>query len=154
MDELFPSELDTYDWEQAFEESDHFRREDIDEILMMSEGDSGNDAWLIAVKLKSGKFGFLCADCCYTGWDVSSGGHSRIHDTIFDLMANTNKNDLERLFSEKLKNTEFGLINFQSESPEKLEVICDFLEESGDTTNDTMSRIIRSWVAEKRHDKN
>lgn len=84
--------LDDYDWREVFsfaggETDSHnfgiptpvlshtpcdatpFSREDVEEILAYSEGENDALDWLIAGKLKDGRYFMIEAGCDYTGWD-------------------------------------------------------------------------------------
>jgi len=81
------SELDTYDWENAFEFAakpeveppgatflDYFpdaifTRECVKEIVAIEEGENDGDYWIAIFELVSGLFLVLEAGCDYTGWD-------------------------------------------------------------------------------------
>lgn len=60
--------LDDYDWGYAFDYA-MFDREDVAEIIAMSEGEHDEKDWLLLCKLNNGQFGGLSAGCDYTGWD-------------------------------------------------------------------------------------
>ena len=86
-------ELDTYDWHSAFSYAGEdgsdthadgasirisvpgsgvpthpFTREDVTEILGTRVGENDESDWLIAGKLRDGRYFFLEAGCDYTGW--------------------------------------------------------------------------------------
>lgn len=46
-----------------------FGRDDVAEIVAMSEGENDGDEWLIAGRLEDGRFFYIEAGCDYTGWD-------------------------------------------------------------------------------------
>jgi hypothetical protein len=86
-------QLDSWDWEEVFGFSNGgqgtfnsniptaicgsesaidttpFGREDVAEIIGMSEGENDGDNWLIAGRLNDGRFFMIEAGCDYTGWD-------------------------------------------------------------------------------------
>ena len=88
------TDLNTYDWEEAFKFSDGqnldflgdnnqknhipFKISDIKKIISVSEGYNDGDNWIIFVKLKNGYYGFLSAGCDYTGWDCQASGFSYV----------------------------------------------------------------------------
>ncbi len=85
--------LDDYDWREAFgyagdpeacpqsapqidptptkpcTPTGEFGREDVTEIIAHSLGENDEEAWLMAGRLKDGRYFFLSAGCDYTGWD-------------------------------------------------------------------------------------
>ena len=70
-------DLKDYDWEQAFNYAD-FSVEDIITIIAAEEGEHDGNSWILVAELNDGKFGYLDAGCCYTGWDCQSSGSSYI----------------------------------------------------------------------------
>jgi hypothetical protein len=46
-----------------------FCREDVKNIIALSEGEKDETPWLIACELNDGRFAYLEAGCDYTGWD-------------------------------------------------------------------------------------
>lgn len=55
-----------------------FTREDVEEVYYSIEGENDGDDWVIAGKLKDGRFFGMRAGCDYTGWDCQASGHARI----------------------------------------------------------------------------
>lgn len=51
-----------------------FTREDVKEIFAIREGEHDSANWKCFGQLKDGRYFFLNAGCCYTGWDVASNG--------------------------------------------------------------------------------
>lgn len=100
--------LNTYDWQEVFAASgdpagqhnpanlsaslgysgslDHFTRDDVVEILAISDGENDGPDWLIAVRLYDGRFAFLCGWCDYTGWDCQSNASCVLAATRDDLV--------------------------------------------------------------------
>jgi len=95
-----PVELATTDWEEAFgiaegptavEGEDgvsveEFFREDVEEVIAMSEGENDGPDWLLVAKLKDGRFAFLEAGCDYTGWDCQASGAVVVSTTLERLI--------------------------------------------------------------------
>lgn len=74
-------ELGSYDWEEAFKyaspqaavptkkyDLSPFKREDVEVISGLVEGENDGESWIIYGKLKDGRWFFLAAWCDYTGW--------------------------------------------------------------------------------------
>lgn len=106
--------LDAYDWAYAFEVAgppdhdewgspfnqpdinpappgadvscDTFQRDDIEHILSLAEGDNDGPDWLIAGRLRDGRWFALRAGCDYTGWDCQSGGNVSVCESQEDLL--------------------------------------------------------------------
>lgn len=91
------SELDTYNWAEVFafagehtENCNHikvvdtpptstasnatFKREDVKEIFLLIEGQNDENSWAGVFELHDGRYVWIHAGCCYTGWDVQAGG--------------------------------------------------------------------------------
>jgi hypothetical protein len=77
------TEIDTFDWEEAFkyaETSEHaapaenksarpgFTREDVAEILFLREGANDEENWVGVFRLHDGRYAYLSAGCDFTGW--------------------------------------------------------------------------------------
>lgn len=97
--------LNDYDWEEAFAYSsgipgsknagipqwvpesaqsgaaEPFGREDVAEIVGLSNGENDGDDWIAYGRLKDGRWFFLSAGCDYTGWDCQAGGHAVVAET-------------------------------------------------------------------------
>jgi len=94
-------QLDSYDWECAFEyagERPHglgrkdiraahpmsqvslapFTREDVTEIRDIDEGEGDGEEWICVGLLKDGRWFSLVAGCCYTGWDCEASGGAAV----------------------------------------------------------------------------
>ena len=93
-----PPELDGYDWEQAFLYADGrpvlgsvapagpFSRDDVAEVIALSEGENEGPDWLAVVRLHDERFGFVMAGCDYTGWDCQAGGMAFIASSLAELI--------------------------------------------------------------------
>lgn len=55
-----------------------FDTEDVARVLHMAEGDNDGEPWVIVVRLRDGRFGYIKAGCDYTGWDCRAGGTSYV----------------------------------------------------------------------------
>ena len=77
--------LDDYDWKEAHGFAS-WGSADVESIIAMDEGENDGANWLMVVKLKNGKFGFLSAGCDYTGWDCRAGGNSDEKDSLPELI--------------------------------------------------------------------
>jgi hypothetical protein len=53
-----------------------FDREDVTEIIALSEGEKDGRPWLGVFRLKDGRFASLIARCDHTGWDCKASGDS------------------------------------------------------------------------------
>lgn len=94
----YPAELDGYDWEEAFRYADgrpvlgttaapgYFSREDVAEVIALSEGENEGPDWLAVVRLHDGRFGFLSAGCDYTGWDCQADGQAFVAASLAELI--------------------------------------------------------------------
>lgn len=65
---------------------DPFTREDVEDIIAMSNGFNDGDDWLGVFYLKDGRFAFIKAGCDYTGWDCRAGGDTYVSDTRENLI--------------------------------------------------------------------
>jgi hypothetical protein len=52
--------------------------DDVTEVIAMQEGENDGPAWIMAGRVKDGRYFFLSAGCDYTGWDCQASG-----DVIF-----------------------------------------------------------------------
>ena len=59
-----------------------FPPEDIEETIAQSEGNPDGPSWLGVYKLHDGRYGYVCAGCCYTGWDSQTSGYSEVSETL------------------------------------------------------------------------
>lgn len=107
-------ELDTYDWECAFEyagaghvntltfgakaKTTPFTRENVKTIFASSEGENDGASWIILGQLDDERWFFLSAGCDYTGWDCRSSGSTIVSNVKDDLIRfGTGVDDRERL---------------------------------------------------------
>lgn len=93
-------QIDTYDWKEAFRAASGpdsakpgssvpltgFGVEDVASVFASSEGCNDEANWLIAGKLKDGRFFYLSAGCDYTGWDCQCWGRSWVANRKADLI--------------------------------------------------------------------
>lgn len=92
------TQLQTYDWEQAFQISRVMRcagstcevtplaPQDVDLIIGITEGENDGDAWRIAGQMKDGRWFYLNAWCDFTGWDCQAGGQAWVADSYDALL--------------------------------------------------------------------
>jgi hypothetical protein len=64
-----------------------FTRDDVVEILVMSDGENDGPSWLGVFRLRDGRFAFLSASCDYTGWDCQAGGAAVVALDLTHLIA-------------------------------------------------------------------
>lgn len=95
---MMDARLDTYDWEEAFKYADPercigskvseapFTREDVEEVIALSEGENDEADWLGLFLLKDGRYAFLTAWCDYTGWDCQAGGAAWVSHSLEHLL--------------------------------------------------------------------
>lgn len=74
-----------------------FTREDVAEILGLSEGENDGPNWLGLFKLRDGRYAFLSAGCDYTGWDCQSGGSALVSDDLEILKRNISPEERARM---------------------------------------------------------
>lgn len=88
---------DDFDWKEAFTygntirtatgcPKDGFGIQDVAEVLAASPGENDGPSWMMAGKLKDGRFFFLDAGCDYTGWDCQASGDGQVADTLDNLI--------------------------------------------------------------------
>jgi hypothetical protein len=63
-------------------DTSRFTRDDVSEIIALADGENDGDNWLIVVKLKDGRVGFVSAGCDYTGWGCQESGSSKVANTL------------------------------------------------------------------------
>jgi len=93
------SQIDSYDWEEAFKYSDNlapvldddadqapFSREDVAEIIAIEDGENDGPPWIGLFRLHDGRYAFLSAGCDYTGWDCQAGGGSAVANDLQKLI--------------------------------------------------------------------
>jgi hypothetical protein len=61
-------ELDTSDWQEAFERYSKFTRESVVRVVAHVNGANDESNWAGVFELSDGTFGYLEAGCDYTGW--------------------------------------------------------------------------------------
>jgi hypothetical protein len=111
--EIMLPELDSYDWENAFGFS-VFDREDVIDVISISEGMNDELPWIGIFKLKSGLFGYLEAGCDYTGWECQSGGHSEQDGSLENLISMKMGKDSRRRLGVQIPSDEFLAGPFKS----------------------------------------
>lgn len=105
------TELDDYDWREAFgyagepdtNATDHggasvsvaegascsaerFTRDDVLMILHKQDGEGDERPWLMLGRLKDGRWFYLEASCDYTGWDCQAGGFAVVAEDFDRLV--------------------------------------------------------------------
>ncbi len=65
---------------------DGFTLADVSEVIAAEPGENDGPSWLMAGRLKDGRFFFLDAGCDYTGWDCQAGGDAQVADTLDNLI--------------------------------------------------------------------
>lgn len=80
------SELQGYDWKEAFTYAHGYSISDVEEIIAMAEGENDGADWIIFGKLKDGRWFTLSAGCDYTGWDCQAGGSGEAWATENDAI--------------------------------------------------------------------
>lgn len=74
-----PQWREDYDWQEAFKYGNDIRTatgcdkstfgiDDVESVIAASPGQNDEESWMMAGKLKDGRFFFLDAWCDYTGW--------------------------------------------------------------------------------------
>lgn len=63
-----------------------FSREDVQEILHISEGENDGQSWIIVVHLSDNRFAFLEGSCDYTGWGCRSGCSCQVAGSYEDII--------------------------------------------------------------------
>lgn len=84
------SDLDNYDWEQAFvfaggdngteggASARPFTREDVVRLFFLDPGENDRQPWRCAGRLKDKRYFYLEAGCDYTGWDCHASGWAKV----------------------------------------------------------------------------
>lgn len=100
---------DDYDWKEAFVyakeirlstgcTAEPFTMNDVAEVIKAVNGENDGPSWLMAGKLKDGRFFLLDAGCDYTGWDCQAGGDAAVAGSLDELIRMGMTNDTrERL---------------------------------------------------------
>lgn len=90
----------SYDWKEAFTYGGNVRWnpiseglsrdaigiDDVTEVIAMAEGENDGASWLMAGRVKDGRYFLLCAGCDYTGWDCQASGEVMFAGTRDDLI--------------------------------------------------------------------
>ena len=63
-----------------------FAWQDVLQVIGMYEGERDLDSWLVAGCLTDGRWFFLEAGCCYTGWDCQAEGTATVAETRAELI--------------------------------------------------------------------
>lgn len=74
-----------YNWKCVLEEV----KLDADNIVatpLADEGENDGDDWIAVVKLRDGRWAFISAGCCYTGWDAMARGRIEYAHTYHYLV--------------------------------------------------------------------
>lgn len=105
------TELDTYDWREAFVYADPYTIEDVVKIIVKDEGENDGPDWIGIFEVSDGKFILLRAGCDYTGWDCQAGGRVEIFDTLAQTCSKISltMNEIARLGKELLNNYKYEL---------------------------------------------
>jgi hypothetical protein len=72
-----------YDWKHIMSEyaNPKFDFSDIEEVVLIEEGDNDGPDWVGVFKLNNGSFGVVRAGCDYTGWGCQESGGSDLYET-------------------------------------------------------------------------
>ena len=81
----YPPELDTADWQAAFNEAE-VDPACVSEVLAMAEGENDGDNWVGVFRTKGGAFLYVTAGCDYTGWDCQASGSHETRRTLEQLV--------------------------------------------------------------------
>lgn len=90
-----PAEIDNYDWEEAFKFANGaedvplpilddpvsaapFDRADVKQIIALENGENDEEDWIALFELHDGRFAYLQAGCCTTGWEAYGGGFAHV----------------------------------------------------------------------------
>ncbi|SFA91025.1 hypothetical protein SAMN05216312_102183 [Cohnella sp. OV330] len=63
-----------------------FDREDVAEIIAMSDGENDGPNWIGIFKLKDGRYASIDAGCDYTGWDCQACGYAEVCGTLEEMI--------------------------------------------------------------------
>lgn len=108
--------LDDYDWKEAFGAAGKeigtelngqpvviqfaepvstvpFDREDVEEIIAISDGENDGENWLGVFKLKDGRFAVIDAGCDYTGWGCREWGTAEVAGSLEEVIRLRLSND-------------------------------------------------------------
>ncbi|MEK5166186.1 hypothetical protein NYE69_28175 [Paenibacillus sp. FSL R5-0527] len=92
--------LNNYNWREAFEAAGApevvqfaksvftapFNREDVAEIIAISDGKNDGPNWIGVFRLKDGRFGTVDAGCDYTGWDCQQWGSAEVAGSLEEII--------------------------------------------------------------------
>lgn len=77
------------DWHHAFTAAHTYMgvdRDDVVEVLGISEGEHDEADWVGIFRLKDGRILYVSAGCDYTGWDCQSSGVADWRDNLDDVI--------------------------------------------------------------------
>jgi hypothetical protein len=63
-----------------------FDREDVVEIIAISDGENDGENWLGVFKLKDGRYAMIDAGCDYTGWGCREWGTAEVAGTLHEMV--------------------------------------------------------------------
>lgn len=63
-----------------------FGMDDVEEVLAADEGENDGPSWMVALRLKDGRFAYIEAGCDYTGWDCQAGGSASVASSLEQLV--------------------------------------------------------------------
>lgn len=100
--------LNNYDWEEAFGAAGldgsclngtpvvvqfasavpvtPFSREDVEEIIAISDGENDGQNWLGVFKLKDGRYATIDSGCDYTGWGCQEWGSAEVAGSLREII--------------------------------------------------------------------
>lgn len=101
--------LDDYDWKEAFGAAGKeigtqlngvpvvvqftapvpttpFSREDVQEIIAISDGENDGSNWLGVFKLNDGRYAVIDSGCDYTGWGCQEWGSAEVAGSLSDII--------------------------------------------------------------------
>jgi hypothetical protein len=131
-DYIILSELDNYDWQEAFNyvyppqvvlgdscSDAGFTRDDVIEILAIEDGENDGGEWIGIFRLSDGRFAFVAAGCDCTGWDCQAGGYSQVAGSLESLV---------RFGVGECSRRRFGLCLPEDHNPYDVRTFEEFLE--------------------------
>ena len=90
---------ESYDWKEAFGYGANIRAnpagsqnmsplgiDDVTEVIAMQEGENDGASWIMAGRVKDGRYFFLSAGCDYTGWDCQASGDVMVANSLDQLI--------------------------------------------------------------------
>lgn len=63
-----------------------FTRDDVVEIIAMSDGDNDGPDWIGFFRLRDGRYAFVSAGCDYTGWGCRESGYAIVGGDKDDMV--------------------------------------------------------------------